>query len=76
MRNALTTCELISRKLISRKDTGTDMKGDGGIGGEGKLVGIPKFYFWSKCTMPFGCSTVPLAYVLTSLLVLQDLKKH
>ena len=28
------------------------MRGDSGVVGEGRVVGIPKFYSWSKCTMP------------------------
>ena len=28
------------------------MRGDSGVAGEGRVVGIPKFYSWSKCTMP------------------------
>ena len=27
------------------------MKGDG-VAGEGRVVGIPKFHSWGKCTMP------------------------
>ena len=28
------------------------MRGDSGIAGEGRVVGIPKFHSWGKCTMP------------------------
>ena len=28
------------------------MRGDSGVAGEGRVVGIPKFYSWGKCTMP------------------------
>ena len=28
------------------------MRGDGGVAGEGRIVGIPKFHSWGKCTMP------------------------
>ena len=28
------------------------MRGDGGVAGEGRVVGIPNFYSWGKCTMP------------------------
>ena len=28
------------------------MRGDGGVAGEGRIVGVPKFHSWSKCTMP------------------------
>ena len=27
------------------------MRSDSGVAGEGRVVGTPKFYFWSKCTM-------------------------
>ena len=28
------------------------MRGDGGVAGEGRVVGVPKFHLWGKCTMP------------------------
>ena len=28
------------------------MRDEGGVAGEGRVVGIPKFYSWGKCTMP------------------------
>ena len=28
------------------------MRGDSGVAGEGRVVGIPKFHSWVKCTMP------------------------
>ena len=28
------------------------MRGDSGVDGEGRVVGVPKFYSWGKCTMP------------------------
>ena len=28
------------------------MRGDSGVAGEGRVVSIPKFYSWGKCTMP------------------------
>ena len=27
------------------------MRGEGGVAGEGRVVGIPKFHSWGKCTM-------------------------
>ena len=27
------------------------VKGDGGVAGEGRVVGVPKFHSWDKCTM-------------------------
>ena len=29
------------------------MRGDGGVAGEGRVVGVPKFHSGGKCTMPF-----------------------
>ena len=40
---------------------------DGGVAGEGRVVGVPKFHSWGKCTMisnQIGCPTLPLACVL------------
>ena len=28
------------------------MRGEGGVAGEGRVVGVPKFHSWDKCTMP------------------------
>ena len=28
------------------------MRGDGGVAGEGRIVGVPNFYSWGKFTMP------------------------
>ena len=28
------------------------MRGDCGVAGEGRLVGVPKFHCWGKSTMP------------------------
>ena len=27
------------------------MRGEGGVAGEGRLFGVPKFHSWDKCTM-------------------------
>ena len=27
------------------------MRGDGDVAGEGRVVGVPKFHSWGKCTM-------------------------
>ena len=27
------------------------MRGDGGVAGEGRVVGVSKFHSWGKCTM-------------------------
>jgi len=28
------------------------VRGEGGVAGEGRLVGVPKFHSWDKCTIP------------------------
>ena len=28
------------------------MRGDSGVAGEGRVVGVPKFHSWGKCSMP------------------------
>ena len=28
------------------------MRGEGGVAGEGRVVGVPKFHSWDKRTMP------------------------
>ena len=28
------------------------MRGEVGVAGEGRVVGVPKFHSWGKCTMP------------------------
>ena len=30
------------------------MRDDSGVAGEGRVVGIPKFHSWGKCTMPLA----------------------
>ena len=31
---------------------GSHCEGDSGVAGEGRVVGVPKFHSWGKCTMP------------------------
>ena len=28
------------------------VRGEGGVAGEGRVVGVPKLHSWGKCTMP------------------------
>ena len=42
------------------------MRCEGGVAGEGKVVGLPKFHSWDKCIMPLtnirlDMVTLPLA---------------
>ena len=30
------------------------MRGDSGVAGEERVVGVPKFHSWGKCTMPLA----------------------
>ena len=39
---------LLKRKIAS----GVAVRGDSGVAGEGRVVGVPKFHSWGKCTMP------------------------
>ena len=50
--------------------SGVAVRGEGGVAGEGKLVGVPKFHSWGNCTIPLrqistqiGCPMLPLACV-------------
>ena len=45
------------------------MRGDSGVAGEERVVGVPKLHSWGKCTMQristqIGCPTLPLGCVL------------
>ena len=48
---------------------GVNVRGEGGVAGEGRVVGVPKFHFWGMCTMllmnlnstQIGYPTLPLA---------------
>ena len=39
-----------SRKRKNR--FGIAVRGDSSVAGEGRVVGVPKFHSWGKCTMP------------------------
>ena len=41
-------CEMLCKCIAC----GTAVRGEGGVAGEEKLVGVPKFHSWNKCTMP------------------------
>ena len=34
--------------------SGVTVRGEGGVAGEGRVVGVPKFHSWGKCTMLFN----------------------
>ena len=49
--------------MTSRKRLVSRCEADGGVAGEGRVVGVQKFHSWGKCTMPLtqiGCLTLPL----------------
>ena len=46
------------------------MRGDSGVAGEGRAVGVPKFHSWGKCTMPITNPKLPrsgLCYIYISI---------
>ena len=58
------------------------MRGDSGVAGEGRIVGVLKFYSWGKCTMPltninsdwmsngFSGLCIILCYIILSCVIL------
>ena len=42
-------CRHVSGEIAS----GVTVRGDCGVAGEGRLIGVPKVHSWGKCTMPF-----------------------
>ena len=38
--------------MTSRSASEVAVRGDGSVAGEGRVVGVPKFHSWGKCTMP------------------------
>ena len=38
-------------RVTSRKRFESHWRGDGGVAGEGTVVGAPKFHSWDKCTI-------------------------
>ena len=38
-------------RVTSRKRNNRIVRGEGGVAGEGRVVGLPKFHSWDKCTM-------------------------
>ena len=50
--------------MQKKNASGVAVRGDGGVAGKGRVVGLPKFHLWDKCTMPLtqiGCPMLPLA---------------
>ena len=43
---------LSPRRCIERIASGVAVRVEGSVAGEGRVVGIPKFHSWGKCTMP------------------------
>ena len=48
---------------------GAAQRGEGDVAGEEKLVGVPKFHSWSKCTMPNKHQSDWMSNVPTYLLI-------
>ena len=40
------------------------MRGEGGVAGEGRVVGVPKFHPWGKCTIPLCVSRCTISLLL------------
>ena len=40
------------RHARGKIDSWVAVKGEGGVAGEGRVVSLPKFHSWGKCTMP------------------------
>ena len=53
--SALSTRNDFIRRYIERvtsvSASGVAVRDDGGVAGEGRVVGVPKFHSWGKCTM-------------------------
>ena len=62
------------------------MRGDSGVAGEGKVVALPKFHSWGKCTMPLtninsdlmsnassGLGIILLYYITVEFLIIRTL---
>ena len=58
------------------------MRGEGGVAGVGRVVGVPKFHSFGKCTMPLtistkiGCPTLPLACELYCIILCRSFISH
>ena len=64
------------------------MRGKGGVAAEGRIVNVPKFYFWGKCTMALTninscwmsnassglCIVLVILFVLSCILGCRDLR--
>ena len=49
------------------------MKSDGGIAGEGRIVGVSKLHFWGKCTMSLtNIKSDLMSNTLSSLCIVLD----
>ena len=60
------------------------MRGDSGVAGEGRVVGVPKFHSWGKCTMPLtninsdwkSNASSGLCIILVILVILTEQSNH
>ena len=53
--SAIQGCPLYIERVTSHSGkiaSGVAVRGDSGVAGEGRVVGVPKFHSWGKCTMP------------------------
>ena len=42
------------------------MRGEGGVAGEGRVVGVPKFHFWGPLIFILGCNFLVIVHVIIS----------
>ena len=50
-RSLFAPCTRQIEPVTSRKQK-VAVRGDSGVAGEGRVVGVPMFHSWDKCTMP------------------------
>ena len=48
------TCKYIEHVMSRKRKNhfGVTVTGEGGVAGEGRVVGVPRFHSWGKCTIP------------------------
>ena len=42
----------MTSRVSGKVASGVAVRGDALVAGEGRVVGVPKFHSWGKCTMP------------------------
>ena len=53
------------------------MRGDSDVACEGRIIGVPKFHSWGKCTMPLtNIQSDLMSNVLSGLCIILDYVLH